>query len=236
MLRPDLSGLVALGSSAAGLNLPGATVYSRDDVLTPGKILPNRAMEKAAAFTILKANPIADRLLSGDTGHLDETLRTYKAALSGDKDALKTLGTYAAHSALSSVGIYDYRQEAEQRLLNTAKVSRLVTYNVARYFATGNPAKAQALIADSQNAAYAMFHNDLSSISRGLRQLNDAYDRAQTDSDRQQIEAARKQLLANSELLIDVFHQAETNNWQQQDTARKDAQRAATPDFIPASQ
>jgi hypothetical protein len=234
MLRPDLSGLVALGASAAGLNLPGATVYSRDDVLVPGKILPNRAMEKTAAFAILKANPMADRLLSGDTGHLEQTLRTYQDALSGNREALKTLGTWAAHSALSSVGVYDYRRDAEQRLMSTAKVSRLVTYNVARYYATGNPQKATAVMSDPQNAALAMFHNDFNSLSRGLRQLNDAYDRAKTDSDRKEIEAARKQLLANSELLIDTFTQAETNNWQRQDTARKAAQRAAQPDFIPA--
>ena len=234
MLRPDLSGLVALGASAAGLNLPGATVYSRDDVLAPGKILPNRALEKVAAFAILKANPIADRLLSGDTGHLDETLRTYKAALNGDRDALKTLGTWTAHAALSSVGVYDYRRDAEQRLLSVAKVSRLVTYNVARYSSIGQPAKATAIMSDPQNAALAMFHNDFNSLSKGLRELNDAYDRAKTDSDREHIETARKQLLANSELLMDVFTQAETNKWQQRDTARKAAQAAQRPEFIPA--
>lgn len=208
MLRPDLSGIVALGASAAGLNLPGATIFNRDDVLTPGKILPNRALEKTAVYTILRTNPIADRMISGDTSHLEERLRTYSAALNGNRDALASIGNDVEHSGLSSIGVYEYRRDAEAMLERRYQLSRIVAYNVQR-LAVKNPQEAKELISDQMNATLAMFHNDFASLHRQLRQLNDAYDTAKTDSERDQIETARKGLLANAKLLNNEFVHAE---------------------------
>jgi hypothetical protein len=243
IIRPDLSGLIALGASAAGLNLPGATIFSREDTLTPGKILPNKALEKTAAYSILRTNPIADCLVSGDTSHLEERLRMYEDALNGNKDALKQIGESGFYGALGSVGVYDYRRDAEQTLALRSRLSRTFEYNFQTLMKK-DPAQAARWVQDPQTAAYLMFHNDFASMSRSLRQLDDAYDRAKTDAERKQIETARKGLLANSELLNSEFLGAESRKAVEKAKSQQTAASSlrtpsnsapvSAPDFIPA--
>jgi hypothetical protein len=238
LIRPDISGLVALTSAAAGMHFPGAPAFTERDKQTPSKILPftNKAVEKTLAQTILRANPWGNKLADGDTSHLEEKLRMYSDALHGDKDARRQVaadGFYdATHLAGSMVGVYDYRRDTEQTLRLRSSMGQMYQKNYEALIKS-DPKQAMRWASDPTIAAYLLFHKDFSKMSSDLGKLNDMYDNAKTNDERKAIESARKGLLANSELENNVFLGAESRKSVEKAKAATGVQKSSTTNTAP---
>jgi hypothetical protein len=146
MLRPDLSGFLALATNRQGL-FSSKEIVSQKDWGTPGKVLPSKALEKQAVFTVRHALPALDRILDSNE---DVDLRSF-------------LG--------GNLGVPNYKYGAEQRLArNTAEANR--TYQAISGLAKKDPEKALAMLKDPDNATYALFHNDLQQATAALHKID----------------------------------------------------------------
>jgi hypothetical protein len=189
MLRPDLSGFVALATNRRSL-FSATDLVTKQDRTTPGKILPTRALEKQAALVVRHAIPALDRMLDSQE---EIDLRAFVGG---------------------NLGLPNYRDDAEKRLLrNAAEADRAYT-TIARLAKT-NPEQARRFVQDSDNATYALFHRDLAQLVSVLRRMDQARDAveasrasdAEKESRLRAIEAARRRLLENADGLNRVLFQ-----------------------------
>jgi hypothetical protein len=146
MLRPDLSGFLALATNRQGL-FSGKEIVSAKDYDTPGKILPSKALEKQAVFTVRHALPALDRMF--DSGE--------------DVDMKSFVG--------GNLGVPNYRDDAEKRLIRNAAEANRVYSNIST-LAKANPQQAVEMLKDPDNAAYALFHHDLQGMTTALHKID----------------------------------------------------------------
>jgi len=182
MLRPDLSGFLALAANRHQL-VTGREIVGRDDYDAPGQILPSRALEKQAEFTVRHALPALDRML--DSGDQDIDLRSFVGG---------------------NLGLPNYRDDAEKRLLRNAAESERVFESVSQLAKT-KPEAARGMLQDADNAVYALFHRDLAQMASVLHRVDQAKE-AVSDSklskeEKEQrlaeIEDARRNLLEHAD-------------------------------------
>jgi hypothetical protein len=146
MLRPDLSGFLALAANRQAL-FTGKEIVGPKDYDTPGKILPSKALEKQAVFAVRHAVPALDRMME-----------------SGEDVDLKSF-------AGGNLGVPNYREDAEKRLIRNAAEANRVFSNISRLAKT-NPKQAMEMLKDPDNAAYALFHHDLNQMTTALRKID----------------------------------------------------------------
>jgi hypothetical protein len=182
-LRPDLSGFVALATNRENI-ASGKEIVSKGDYDTPGKILPSRALEKQAAFAVRHAFPALDRVLDQK----------------GDVDLRSFVG--------GNLGVPNYRQSAEDRLKRNAAEAQRVMATVTK-LSKSDPAAAKSFLKDPDNAALALFHNDVASLSENLKRIDKA--KAQVEGSKlsdsvkahrlQALDRARQNVLAHADAL-----------------------------------
>jgi hypothetical protein len=154
MMRPDLSGFVALAANRQSL-FSSKEIVSRDDYAQPGKILPSRAIEKEAVFALRKAMPALDRMLDSNE----------------DIDVPAFAG--------GNLGVPNYRDDAEKRLYRNVSEAEEVKRTIGKLAKT-DPARARQYVKDPDNAAYALFSNDLSGLAATLKRMDEAKDRIES--------------------------------------------------------
>jgi len=193
MLRPDLSGFLALATNRHQL-IAGREIVTREDFDTPGRILPSLALEKQAEFTVRHALPALDRML--DSGDQDIDLRSFVGG---------------------NLGLPNYRDDAEKRLLRNAAEAERVYFSVSQLAKT-KPEAARAMLKDPDNAVYALFHRDLAQMASVLHKIDQAKEAVgdsklpKEEKERRlaEIEDARHNLLEHADGLNSVlFHRRE---------------------------
>jgi hypothetical protein len=189
MLRPDLSGLVAIATNRQGV-FSSKEIVGDKDWSAPGKILPSLALEKQAVFTVRHAVPALDRMLDSKE----------------DVDVRGFIG--------GNVGLPNYREDAETRLARNAAEAQQVFQTLSKV-AKQNPAKAREMMRDPDNAAYALFHRDFQSILAAKNRLDQARERIEEakmpETDKQTrlraLDASRQMLLGHAETLNNLLFQ-----------------------------
>src|ERR1051326_2249867 len=151
MLRPDLSGFLALATNRQAL-FSGKEIVSKDDFSPPGKILPSRAVEKEAVFVLRRALPALDRMLDSNQ----------------DVD----LSAFAG----GNLGVPNYRDDAEKRLFRNAAEAEEVHRTITK-LAKSNPELARQYVRDPDNAAYALFFHDLNGLTAAVKRMDEAKER-----------------------------------------------------------
>jgi hypothetical protein len=180
-LRPDLSGFVALATNRESLS-SGKEIVTKQDYDALGKILPSKALEKQAVFTVRRALPALDRMLDSNE---DIDLRSFGGG---------------------NLGFPNYRDDAEKRLIrDTAEAERV--YQQVGKLAKTNPEQARQFLKDPDNATYALFYRDLSGMTKMLNRIDQAKEAVGasklSDSEKQSrlqaIEKARANLLTHAD-------------------------------------
>jgi hypothetical protein len=187
MLRPDLSGFLALATNRQGL-FSSKEIVSKDDYQQPGKILPSRAIEKQAVFSLRHAIPALDRMLDFNE---DIDLRSF---------------------AGGNLGVSNYRDDAEKRLLSNAAEAEEVHRTIGK-LAKSNPDLAREYVKDPDNAAFALFYHDLAGLTTTLKRMDEAKSRIETSglpSDDKKariatIDKARQNLLEHADGLSNLL-------------------------------
>jgi hypothetical protein len=151
MMRPDLSGFLALATNRQGL-FSSKEIVSKDDSAQPGKVLPSRAIEKQAVFAVRHAIPALDRMLDANE---EVDLRSF---------------------AGGNLGVPNYRDDAEKRLLRNASEAEEVHRTIGK-LAKSNPELARQYVKDPDNAAFALFYHDLNRLGATLRRMDEAKQR-----------------------------------------------------------
>lgn len=141
-VRPDLSGFFALAANRQNL-FSGKELLSKSDFNAPGRILPSKALENLAVFTVRHSLPAVDRMLDSNE---DVDLRSF---------------------AGGNLGFPNYKDDAEKRLIRNAAEASRVSQTVSRLAKT-NPAQARQFLKDPDNATYAIFRNDIASLEKAL--------------------------------------------------------------------
>jgi hypothetical protein len=148
LMRPDLSGFVALATNRESL-LSGKEIVTKQDYETPGKILPSKALEKQAVFAVRRALPALDRMLDSNE---DVDLRSFVGG---------------------NLGFPNYRDDAEKRLIrDTAEAERV--YQRVGKLAKTDPEQARQFLKDPDNATYALFYRDLAGMTKMLNRIDQA--------------------------------------------------------------
>lgn len=168
-LRPDLSGFVGLATNRENI-ASGKEIVSKADYDMPGKILPSRALEKQAAFAVRKAFPAFDRMLD-QKGEVD--LRSFVGG---------------------NFGVPNYRQSAEDRLTRNAAEAQRVMATVNK-LSKSDPAAARAFLKDPDNAALALFHNDIDSLHANVKRIDKAKAQVEDSNLSSSVKAHRLQAL-----------------------------------------
>lgn len=145
-IRPDLSGFVALAVNRENLS-SSKEIVSKQDYNTPGKILPSKALEKQAAFAVRRALPALERMMDSNQ---DVDLRSF---------------------AGGNLGFPNYKDDAEKHLIRNLGEAERVSQSVSKLAKT-NPERARQMMRDPDNATYALFKNDLMSLSKSLHEID----------------------------------------------------------------
>ncbi|MGH9497348.1 MAG: hypothetical protein ACRD3B_20290, partial [Candidatus Sulfotelmatobacter sp.] len=181
-LRPDITAGIDLAMNRES-PFGGRELVSKDDYNTPGRVLPNRALDKQAALVVRHAIPALDRMIGEDQ---DIDFRAF---------------------AGSNLGLPNYKYGAEQRLKRNTAESMEVSQTLSRLAKT-DQAMARQFIQDPDNAAAALFRNEFSEMSKTLKRIDDAKETvnsaknlsATEKSERiARIEHAKQNLLRNAE-------------------------------------
>lgn len=145
-LRPDLQALIGLLSNRQYL---GGTkeIWQPEDAYTPGKVFPNRKLEKLGVFAVLKALPAVNRFMDGS-------------------------GTVDWKTGVGSVfGVTNYKYGAEERLkANAAKATGYA--EMLGKLSESDPDAASKMVQDPNKAVYVMFHRDLSAMIKDLKDID----------------------------------------------------------------
>lgn len=145
-IRPDLSGFVALAVNRENLS-SSKEIVSKQDYNTLGKILPSKALEKQAAFAVRRAFPALERMMDSNQ---DVDLRSF---------------------AGGNLGFPNYKDDAEKHLIRNLGEAERVSQSVSKLAKT-NPERARQMMRDPDNATYALFKNDLMSLSKSLHEID----------------------------------------------------------------
>jgi ddrB-like ParB superfamily domain len=181
-MRPDITAGLDLAMNRRS-TFGGQELVSKDDYNTPGRVLPNRALEKQAALVVRHAIPALDRMIGSDQ---EIDFRAF---------------------AGSNLGAPNFKSGPEQRLKRNVAEAMEVSQTLSRLAKT-NRAMARQFIQDPDNAAYALFHTELEKMGSTLKRMDDAKDAvsaaenlsAAEKRDRlAQIEKARGNLLRNAD-------------------------------------
>jgi hypothetical protein len=192
MLRPDLSGFLALATNRQNL-ASGKEIVGSKDYETPGKILPSKALEKQAVFTLRHALPALDRVLDSNE---DVDLKSF---------------------AGGNLGVPNYRDDAEKRLIRNAAEANRVYQNVSKLAKT-NPQQALEMLKDPDNAAYTLFHHDLNNATTVLRTIDQVRETVNaskiSDAEKQRqlkaLDDTRQESLANADGLNNLLFKSRT--------------------------
>ncbi len=143
-LRPDIMGMAEVASNRDVL---GRTkeIWNPGDEYEPGKVLPNRKLDKIVAHTVIRSFPAVSRWLAADQSLDIETGLT------------------------SIAGLTTYPYGAEQRLRENEAKARGYSVMIDKLAAT-DPSAAEEMAQDPDKAAYLMFHGDLTQM---IKDLND---------------------------------------------------------------
>jgi hypothetical protein len=187
MLRPDLSGFLALAANRQGL-FSSKEIVSKDDYAQPGKVLPSRAVEKQAVFALRHAVPALDRMLDSNE---EIDLRSF---------------------AGGNLGVPNYRDDAEKRLYRNVSEAEEVHRTIGK-LAKMDPELARRYVKDPDNAAYALFAHDLAGLASTLKRMDEAKDRIEAsglpDADKKAkldtIEKSRENLLRHADGLNNLL-------------------------------
>lgn len=194
-LRPDLTAGIDLAMNRES-PFGGRELVSPDDYNTPGRVLPNRALEKQAALVLRHAIPPLDRMLGSDQ---EIDFRSF---------------------AGSNVGLPNYKFGAEQRLRRNAAESMESSKTLARLAHT-NPAAAREFVKDPDDAAYVLFHRDFEHMSATLKRIDEAKQAvtaaknlspAEKSARLARIEKARQNLLRNADGLDRLLFERKQEN------------------------
>ena len=151
MLRPDLSGFLALAANRQGF-FSSKEIAGRDDYAQPGKLLPSRAIEKQAVFVLRKAVPALDRMLDSNE---EVDLRSF---------------------AGGNLGVSNYRDDAEKRMYRNVSEAEEVHRTIGKLAKT-DPELARQYVKDPDNAAFALFYHDFSGLAATLKRMDEAKQR-----------------------------------------------------------
>lgn len=194
-LRPDLTAALDLATNRADV-FTGRDLVAKEDYDTPGRVLPNRALEKQAALVVRHAIPALDRLLGSDQA-ID--FRAF---------------------AGSNLGLPNYQQGAEQRLKRNVAESVEVSEEL-RQLAKTNRDQARAFIQDPDNAAHALFRRELESMATTLKRIDQAQEAVKSAKNLSAaekterlapIKKARENLLRNADGIDSLLFQREQEN------------------------
>lgn len=192
VLRPEIQAAAELLSNRQYL---GGTkeIWKPEDAAVPGKVAPTRQLDKALAFSAVKALPAVSRFLDASYDNVD-----------------------LATGVGSIVGVTNYKSGAEERL--KANVAKSMGYSqTLSALAEREPEAAQKFVADPNKAVYLLFHNDLDEIAKDLKNLDTESERVKMAGDLSQkerkdtlksMEDARKQILISADALNDALDSA----------------------------
>lgn len=186
-LRPDLSGFVALATNRESL-FSGKEIVSKQDYDTPGKILPSKALEKQAVFTVRHALPALDRMLDSNQ---DVDLRSFVGG---------------------NLGVPNYKDDAEKRLIRNDAEAARVGQTVSKLAKT-SPGRARTFLRDPDNATYALFRRDLAEMTKNLHAVDEQKQfvedsnlpDAQKQSRLQALDKVRANVLAHADALNNLL-------------------------------
>jgi hypothetical protein len=187
MLRPDLSGFLALATNRQGL-FSSKEIVSKDDYQRPGQVLPSRAIEKQAVFALRQAIPSLGRMLDADQ---EFDLRAF---------------------AGGNLGAPNFRDDAEKRLIRNAAEAQEIHSTISK-LAKSNQELAREYVKDPDNAAYALFFHDLETLAGTLKRMGEAKERIEAsglpEADKQRkietIEKNRENLLRHADGLNNLL-------------------------------
>jgi hypothetical protein len=190
-LRPDIMGMAEVASNREVLGR-SREVWNPGDEYQPGKVMPNRKLDKIVAHTVIRSFPAVSRWLAADQ-------------------------TFDAETGLTSIaGITTYPYGAEQRLRENEAKARGYSVTIS-HLAETDPESADSMAEDPNKAAYLMFHGDLSQMLKDLKQIDTESDKVRTTKDLtaeeksktlDSLDAARKQLLKSADTLNDQLFAA----------------------------
>jgi len=187
MLRPDLSGFLALATNRQGL-FSSKEIVGKDDYSQPGAVLPSRAIEKQAVFALRQAVPALGRMLDSNE---DFDLRAF---------------------AGGNLGTPNYRDDAEKRLIRNEAEAAEVHSTIGK-LAKARPELAREYVKDPDNAAYALFFHDLNGLVGTLKRMDETKQRIESsglsDSEKMariaNVEKARENLLQHADGLNNLL-------------------------------
>ena len=190
-LRPEIQLIMeqAFNRKFAG---SASEIVKAQDKNIPGTVLPNRDLEKRAIFAALKAFPAINRFLAPD-----QTM-----------DLKTGMG--------SVLGVTNYKYGAEERLRANAAKAMGYSQTLSKLAET-EPEAAEKFAADPNKAVYLLFHNDLSAMEKGLKELDREKERIKMAGDLSQrerkdaikdLEESRKELLESAQALNDALTDA----------------------------
>jgi hypothetical protein len=132
----------------------GATeLVKPDDKYTPGTWAPNVELEKRIAFAALKGSPALNRFIDNK----------------GEWDWAQGLGG-------AVLGITNYKYGAEERF--KANLGKAAAYGqTLNQLAEHDPKAAADFVKDPLKATYLMFHDDMESMGRDLKEINSQIER-----------------------------------------------------------
>jgi hypothetical protein len=223
VVEGGMRGTSALAGTLAGpvVEMVADEVYNRkyaggatelvkpEDKYTPGTWAPNVDLEKRIAFAALKGAPALNRFID-NKGHWD-----WAQGLGG-----------------AVLGVTNYKYGAEERF--KANAAKAAEYGqTLNQLAEKNPEAASQFVKDPVKSTYLMFHDDLESMSRDLREIDAQIERVRgadiPASERQaaleDLKDNRNELLKAADGLGDALNDAKAQaRKQQSDYWKKSAQ------------
>ena len=192
VLRPEIQAAAELLSNRQYM---GGTkeIWKPEDAAVPGKVAPTRQLDKALAFSVVKAFPAISRFLDSSYDNVD-----------------------LATGVGSIVGVTNYKSGAEERLKANVAKSMSVSQTLSILGET-EPDSATKLMEDPNKAIYVLFHNDLDELSSELKKLDKEVERVKMSGEMSQnsrketlksLEESRKQMLLSADALNDALDSA----------------------------
>jgi hypothetical protein len=192
VLRPEIQWAAELLSNRQYL---GGTkeIWKPEDAAIPSKVASTRQLDKALAFSVVKAFPAVSRFLDASYDNVD-----------------------LATGVGSIVGITNYKSGAEERLKANVAKSRGYSQTLSA-LAESEPEAAQKFVADPNKSVYLLVHNDLDEIAKDLKDLDREIELVKLSGEisqnnrtetLQSLEESRKQYLLSADALNDALDEA----------------------------
>ena len=191
-LRPEIQAAAELLANRQYLG-GGKEIWKPEDANLPGKLAPTQQLDKMIAFAAVKAFPAVSRFLDSSYDNVD-----------------------LATGAGSIVGVTNYKYGAEERLRANAAKALGYSQTLSKLAET-EPEAAEKFAADPAKAVYLLFHNDLSAMEKGLKELDQQKERIKMAGELSQrerkdaikdLDESRKELLESAQALNDALTDA----------------------------